>query len=140
MTPTLRNHSILLLRISYVLFLFAIGADKIVHTNLIADWSQFVGPTLHSLLPFSIVTIVSIEGIVEIAIGILFLTKWVRTAGVLVIGTTLLICIDLFTLHFTVIALHDLLFCVGAIVLMAQPSFYRIKHKDEPWTEATVVT
>jgi hypothetical protein len=140
MTSPFRNHSILLLRLSYVVFLLAIGADKIVHTNLIANWEQFVGPVLHTLLPFSIVTIVSIEGLIEIAIGILFLTKWVRTAGVLVIATTLTLCIDLFTLHFVVIALHDLLFCVGAIVLMSQPSFYRIKHKDEPWAEATVVT
>lgn len=138
---TAGNFSIMLLRLSYAAFLLLIGVDKILHINMIADWEQFIGPTLHTLLPLPTVTIVSIEGIIEIALGILLLTTWIRFGAVVLLLTTALMCADLFMLHFYDLAIRDVLFCSGVIVLISHyNSLYHAKFAVTPFSEVAPVT
>jgi uncharacterized membrane protein len=111
-------YSTWLIRISYALFLFVIGIDKIAHLNLIGNWEQFAGPVIHTLLPVPTSTIVTVEGIVEIVLCIALLSKWFRVGVVVFLATTFLIWIDLVVLHFYNLALRDLLLGVGSVVLL----------------------
>lgn len=111
--------SIMVLRFLFAAYLLAIGADKILHTDIISVWTSLVGPVIHTLLPLPLVTVVSIEGIVEIILGVVLLTTWIRIGSIILLLTTLLLCVDLFILGINNLALHDLLFCAGVVVLFS---------------------
>jgi uncharacterized membrane protein len=116
-----------LLTYTFVLFLFIIGFDKIIQTDFISNWQLLVGPIVHFLLPFSVGLIVMIEGVLEIILGILLLTRWkVLSLGLLVI-TIALIVADLFILHYYNLAIREviLIFMCGAIYLLEETTDWR---------------
>lgn len=111
------HHSIILLRLSCALFLFLIGLDKLLHTNIIGPWESYAGPVIHALLPFTLITVISIQGIVEIVLAVGIVTRWIRPTILLLLLTSVPVIIDLFILHYYQIALRDLIFAVAAAVL-----------------------
>ncbi|CAN5733651.1 hypothetical protein BH11PAT2_BH11PAT2_07280 [soil metagenome] len=138
---TAGNLSIMLLRLSYAAFLVVIGIDKILHTDMIAPWVMYIGPVIHTILPVSPVTVISVEGLIEIALGIVLLTTWIRLGAIFLLVTTLLLCVDLFLLGFYNLALHDLLFCAGTFVLISHyNSVYKAKFEITPFSEVAPVT
>lgn len=126
--PTERNRAGIVLTYTFVVFLFCIGLDKIVQTNLITNWQLIVGPTVQFLLPFSLGTVVMIEGAVEILLGILLLTRWKKYSIAVLVVTILLVIVDLFILHFYNLAIHEAMFIavLAAIYLLDQESAHSV--------------
>ena len=89
-----------ILTYTFTVFLFCIGADKILQTNLITDWQLLVGPFTHFLLPLSAGSIVMVEGAIELSFGILLLTRWKGITLILLAATILPVIGDLFYLHY----------------------------------------
>ena len=108
-----------ILTYSFVVFLFCIGLDKIVQTNLITSWQQIVGPAVHFLLPFSLGSVVMIEGAVEMLLGILLLTRWKKYGLAGLIVTIFLVIIDLFILRYYNLAVHEGMFIAVLIAIYA---------------------
>jgi len=108
-----------LLRWSFGVFLFLIGADKVSHTNLVAEWERFVGPLALAVFPFPPQGIVLAQGCIELALAILILfTPYVRLATALFIASILAVIVDLLFLGNIILILRDLLVIVAGAVLM----------------------
>lgn len=109
---------------TFAVFLFCIGLDKIVQTNLITNWQLIVGPVVHFLLPFSLGSVVMIEGVIEVLLGILLLTPWKKYSLAVLVVTILLVTIDLFILRYYNLAVHEGMFIAAliAIYLLDQES------------------
>jgi hypothetical protein len=101
-----------LLICAFVVFLFVIGADKVFHTNLIIGWQGLVGPVVRFLLPFSAHAIVSIEGLIEILLGLSLLTPWKVYGIAIIVATIFLVTIDLFILGFYSLAMREIMLIV----------------------------
>ena len=106
-----------LLTYTFVVFLFAIGADKIMQANVITDWQTLVGPLTNFLLPRSAGNIVMVEGVVEIMLGVLLLTTWKRTALVILIVTICIIVVDLFALHYNNLAIREIILIIVCVAM-----------------------
>lgn len=107
----------MLLKYAYGAVVLLIGLDKLFRTNLIVDWEQYVAPQVAAALPFSVGTFLAIMAIIEIAVGILLLSKWTRFAAYLSAAWLVLIAVDLLMLGLVDIAARDILLAVGAIAL-----------------------
>jgi uncharacterized membrane protein YphA (DoxX/SURF4 family) len=112
------------LRLAYGLVPIVAGLDKF--TNLLTDWTQYLSPLVARVVPAS--TFMSIVGIIEIAAGVLVLTRWTRI-GAYVVGAWLVaIALNLVTTgRYFDIAVRDLVMAVGAFTLarlaeLAQPA------------------
>ena len=110
------NSSWWALRLVYGLVPIVAGVDKF--TNLLTDWPQYLSPLVTSMLPVSASTFMHLVGIIEIAAGVLVLTKLTRI-GAYVVGAWLLaIAINLLTTgRYFDIAARDVALAVGAYVL-----------------------
>jgi hypothetical protein len=106
-----------LLRYTYAVFLLVMSVDKLVQVRFIDNWDKFIGPAVHALLPISNGAIVSFEGIVELGIIVLLLTKWFRIGILILIVAIIPVWIDLMILGFYDFALHDFVISMGAVVL-----------------------
>ena len=107
-----------LLTYTYVVFLFAIGFDKIVQTDLISSWQILVGPLTRFLLPFlSLGSIVMLEGVIEIALGILLLTRFKIAALGFLVVTIAIVIVDLFMLHYYNLAIREIILVVGCFAM-----------------------
>lgn len=75
---TTQNNQILKQTFTIMKYVFVIvpivaGADKF--TNILVDWTQYINPSLASLLPFSGSTFMYIVGVIEIIAGLIVLKK-----------------------------------------------------------------
>lgn len=104
------------LRFSYGAVLLLAGLDKIFATNVIAAWSSYISPQVMNVLP-SVGAFLFSMGVVEVAVGLMLLTKFQRVAAYLSIAWLLLISINLILLGMLDIAIRDILLAVGALVL-----------------------
>ena len=102
---------------SFAVFLFCIGFDKIIQTNLITNWQQIVGPVVHFLLPVNLGLVVMIEGMIEIFSGILLLTHWKKYSLLLLVSTITIVVIDLFMLRDYNLAIHEIMFVVVCVAI-----------------------
>jgi uncharacterized membrane protein YphA (DoxX/SURF4 family) len=123
------EQSWLALRLTYGLVAFLAGMDKFF--NLLANWNAYVNPAIGDLLPVSRSALVHSVGIIEIAVGLLILTRWTRTGAylasvwLLVIAANLLLSGSYFD-----IAVRDAALSVGAWTLarlseLRQPADHR---------------
>ncbi|HEV8629362.1 MAG TPA: hypothetical protein VGV61_03525 [Thermoanaerobaculia bacterium] len=112
--PTLRS-LYLPLRLTYGLVPLLAGLDKFF--GFLADWPHYLAPALAGLLPFSTATFFAIVGVVEMAVGVLVLTRWPRLGAFLAMGWLVLIAFDLVLAGFYDIAVRDLAMAVGAYTL-----------------------
>jgi hypothetical protein len=103
------------LQLTYGLVPLLAGLDKF--TNLLTDWSQYLAPWLADLLPFSPDVFLGIVGVIEIAVGLLVLTRWTRIGAWLAAGWLCAIALQLVTMGLFDIAVRDLAMAVGAYAL-----------------------
>lgn len=115
----IKNYTIAnsVLTYSFAVFLFCIGFDKIVQTNLITNWQQIVGPAVHVLLPINLGSIVMIEGAIEIILGVLLLTPWKKYSLGLLVSTIAIVVVDLFLLQDYNLAIHEIMFVVVCVAI-----------------------
>lgn len=104
-----------ILRLSYGIVPIVAGLDKF--TNLLTNWSDYLGTNIQSMLPLSAVAFMKIVGIIEILAGILVLVKPLAGAYLVMVW---LICIALqliFGGHYFDVAVRDLVMAMGAFTL-----------------------
>jgi uncharacterized membrane protein YphA (DoxX/SURF4 family) len=105
-----------LLRIGYGLVPIAAGADKF--TNQLTDWEQYLSPAIKKALPIDGGTFMKLVGVVEIAAGVLVLSRWTKVGALLVAGWLGAITAQLISSrdHYDVAA-RDALLALGAVAL-----------------------
>lgn len=104
-----------ILRWTYGLVPIVAGADKFMH--LLADWDNYLAPSIANLLPLSPQNFMYLVGIIEIAAGLLVLAK--PRIGSLVVAIWLVgIAINLLmTGQYYDIAVRDTVMAIGAFSL-----------------------
>jgi uncharacterized membrane protein YphA (DoxX/SURF4 family) len=91
------------------------GLDKF--TNILTDWSQYISEGFAGVLPFEPSTFMMIVGVIEIAAGILVLTKtkigaYVVSAWLVAIALTLI-----FSWSYVDVAVRDLVMAIASFSL-----------------------
>jgi hypothetical protein len=105
-----------LLKLTYGVVPIVAGADKF--TNLLVDWKQYLSPTLVELMPFSPSTFMMIVGLIEIAAGMLVLSKFTKLGAYVVSAWLVAIGLALVTTgKFFDVAVRDIVMAVGAFAL-----------------------
>lgn len=102
-----------LLKYTFVIVPIVAGADKF--TNLLTDWTQYINPSIESLLPFSASVFMMIVGVIEIVAGIIVLKKteiggYIVAAWLTAIALTLLI-----GFNYVDVAVRDLVMAIAAL-------------------------
>jgi uncharacterized membrane protein YphA (DoxX/SURF4 family) len=104
------------LRLTYGLIPIAAGLDKFL--NILTSWEQYVSPTVVQLLPFSAITFMHIVGIIEIAAGIIVLSRFTTLGAYVVSAWLVSIAASLiFSGHYFDVAVRDIVMAVGAYSL-----------------------
>ena len=115
MDPNL-NTSWWALRLTYGLVPIVAGIDKF--TNLLTDWTAYLSPLVVNLLPFSASTFMMLVGVIEIAAGVLVLTRYARIGAYVVSAWLVAIALNLLTTgQYFDIAVRDVVMAVGAFTL-----------------------
>jgi uncharacterized membrane protein YphA (DoxX/SURF4 family) len=110
------NSSWWALRLAYGLVPIVAGLDKF--TNLLTRWTDYLSPLATRILPFAPSTFMHIVGVIEIAAGILVLTRYTRYGAYVVAAWLLLIALNLLTTgQYFDVAVRDVVMAVGAFVL-----------------------
>jgi uncharacterized membrane protein YphA (DoxX/SURF4 family) len=116
------DQSWLALRLTYGLVAFLAGLDKFF--NLLTNWNAYLNPALADLLPVSRSALLHSVGIVEMAVGILILTRWTRIGAYVASVWLLSIAFSLFlSWSFFDIAVRDVALSVGAWTLARLTEF-----------------
>lgn len=104
------------LRLTFGVIPIVAGVDKFF--NLLTQWEQYLSPLALRALPFSGSAFMRIVGVVEIAVGILVLTRWTRIGAYVASSWLLLIAVNLLsTGHFLDIAARDVAMSIAAYAL-----------------------
>src|SRR4051794_5162708 len=101
--------------LTYGLVPLLAGLDKFF--NLLTDWSKYLSPWIAHLLPLSTPTFLHLVGNIEIAVGVLVLTRWTRLGAWIAAAWLVLIALNLVTMGLFDIAVRDLAMAVGAYTL-----------------------
>ena len=101
--------------LTYGLVPLLAGLDKFL--NLLTDWPKYLSPAIAHLLPVSPETFMHAVGIIEIAVGLLVLTRWTRLGAWIAAAWLVAIAVNLITLGLYDIAVRDLAMAVGATTL-----------------------
>ncbi len=101
--------------LTYGLVPLLAGLDKFF--NLLADWPKYLAPWMANLLPVSAPTFLHVVGIIEIAVGLMVLTRWPRVGAWIAMAWLALIAVNLITMGLFDIAVRDLAMAVGASTL-----------------------
>jgi uncharacterized membrane protein YphA (DoxX/SURF4 family) len=101
--------------LTYGLVPFLAGLDKFL--NLLTDWPKYLSPWVAELLPVSAQTFMYVVGIIEIAVGLMVLTRWTRLGAWIAAVWLVLIAGNLATMGLFDIAVRDLAMAVGAYTL-----------------------
>jgi hypothetical protein len=101
--------------LTYGLVPLLAGLDKFF--NLLTDWPKYLSPAIAGLLPVSAETFMHAVGIIEIAVGLIVLTRWTRLGAWIAAAWLVLIALNLVTLGLYDIAVRDLAMSVGAYTL-----------------------
>jgi hypothetical protein len=105
----------LALRWTYGLVPLLAGLDKFF--NLLADWSSYLSPGIASLLPVAPTTFMYFVGIVEMAVGVMVLTRWTKYGAYLAAVWLTAIAGNLVLAGTLDVAVRDLAMAVGAYTL-----------------------
>jgi len=101
--------------LTYGLVPLLAGLDKFL--NLLTDWPKYLSPWMAGLLPVSAETFMHAVGIIEIAVGLMVLTRWTRLGAWIAALWLVLIAGNLVTMGLFDIAVRDLAMAVGAYTL-----------------------
>jgi uncharacterized membrane protein YphA (DoxX/SURF4 family) len=92
------------------------GLDK--YFNLLTDWTAYLNPLATKLLPISATTFMHIVGVVEIAAGLIVLSRWTRLGSYVVTLWLVAIALNLLVMgKFLDVAVRDLGLAVAAFTL-----------------------
>ena len=105
----------LALRIGIGLMALLAGLDKFF--NLLADWESYLSPLVAGLVLLSPSTLLAVVGVVEMAVGVMVLTRWTRLGALLAAAWLVLIALQLVTMGLFDVAVRDLAMAVGAYTL-----------------------
>ena len=110
------NSSWWALRLTYGLVPVVAGLDKF--TNILSPWADYLNPLVPRVLGVAPSTFMHLVGVVEVAAGLLVLSRLTRYGAYVVAAWLLLIAINLVTTgHFLDVAVRDVVMAVGALVL-----------------------
>ena len=104
-----------MLRLTFGIVPIVAGLDKF--TNLLANWSGYLGTNITGMLPINATAFMKIVGIIEIAAGIIVLIRPLIGAYIVMVW---LICIALQLIiggHYFDVAVRDLVMAIGAFTL-----------------------
>jgi uncharacterized membrane protein YphA (DoxX/SURF4 family) len=134
-----RVHSVQqILRVLFGVVPVVAGADKFF--NLLTNWEQYVNPTVERLLPFSNTTFMHIAGVIEIAAGLIVLSRFTTIGAYLVSAWLALIAISLIASgHYIDVAVRDLVMSASAYSL-ATLSRARQEQSGTNYRQATART
>jgi len=106
----------LFLRLGFGLVPIVAGIDKF--TNLLTDWTQYLSPLVHRLVPLSASATMHAVGVIEVAAGVLVLSRWTRLGAYIVSAWLVCIALQLLTTgRYFDIAARDLVMAIGAFAL-----------------------
>ena len=103
------------LRVCFGLVPLLAGLDK--YFNLLADWPHYLSPLAVSVLPVAPPTAMHVIGVVEIAVGIMVLSRWTLAGSVIAAAWLVAIALNLVAAGFFDIAVRDLVLAVAAYTL-----------------------
>jgi uncharacterized membrane protein YphA (DoxX/SURF4 family) len=103
------------LKMTYGLVPIVAGLDKF--TNLLVDWSRYLSPAMLKALPVGAETFMMLVGVIEIAAGILVLSKFTRWGAWVVSAWLVCIALNLIFGGYYDIAVRDVSMAVGAFGL-----------------------
>jgi hypothetical protein len=107
-----------LLRIGFGVAPALAGLDKILRTNLLADWPSYISPLAAGVLPVSGDVFMQVVGVIEVAVGIAILTVATRLGAYVASVWLVLIALNLISSgQFFDIAVRDVLMAVAAYTL-----------------------
>lgn len=110
------NSSWWALRIGIGLMAFLAGLDKFF--NILANWSMYLSPFFHHLLPVTDKTFLHLAGIIEMIVGLAILTRWTRIGAYVASAWLLLIAVNLVSSGgFFDVAVRDVEIAIAAFVL-----------------------
>src|SRR5215207_7527788 len=101
--------------LTYGLVPLLAGLDKFL--NLLTDWPQYLSPWVAGLLPVSPQAFMHVVGVIEIAVGLMVLTRWTRLGAWIAAAWLVAIALNLVTLGLFDIAVRDVAMAVGAYTL-----------------------
>ncbi|HEX8823066.1 MAG TPA: DoxX family protein, partial [Archangium sp.] len=108
------NQSWWALKIAFGVVPIVAGLDKFF--NLLTNWEQYLSPLVARVIPAS--TFMHAVGIIEIAAGLLVLSKLTRLGAYVVAAWLVGIALNLLGMgHYFDIAVRDLVMAVGAFTL-----------------------
>jgi len=100
------------LRLAYGIVPLAAGLDKFF--NLLVDWTVYISPPVEALLPFSGTVFMYMVGVIEVAVGVMVLTRWAKLGSYLAAAWLAAIAVNLILNGNLDIAVRDLVMAVGA--------------------------
>ena len=105
-----------LLRLTFGLVPVAAGLDKFF--NLLTLWTQYLDPRFARFLPFSPETFMHIVGVIEIAAGLIVLSRF-RTVGAYIVSAWLAVIAVTLIMSgkYLDVAVRDLVMSIGAYAL-----------------------
>ena len=108
------NQSWWALKLAFGVVPIVAGLDKFF--NLLTNWEQYLSPLVAHVVPAS--TFMHVVGIIEIAAGLLVLSRLTRVGAYVVSAWLVGIALNLLTTgHYFDIAVRDLVMAVGAFTL-----------------------
>ena len=107
-----------MLRIGFGLAPVLAGLDKILRTNLLADWPSYISPLASAVLPMSGDAFMQIVGAIELVVGLAVLTVATRIGAYVAAAWLVAIAVNLVTTgQYFDIAVRDVLMAVAAYTL-----------------------
>lgn len=103
------------LKLCYGLVPLIAGVDKFF--NLLTDWSKYLPHPIVEILPMSPEAFMMVVGVIEIAAGIIVLTKFTRLGAYIVAAWLVAIALVLVIGGYYDIAVRDLAMALGAYTL-----------------------
>lgn len=104
------------LRLGFGIVPIAAGLDK--YFDLLARWEMYLNPLVPKLLHIEAVTFMHVVGVIEIAAGVLVLSRFTRYAAYIVMLWLIGIALNLITQGaFLDIAVRDIAMSLGAFAL-----------------------
>jgi uncharacterized membrane protein YphA (DoxX/SURF4 family) len=111
------------------------GADKFF--NLLTNWSQYINPRIEPLLPFSPARFMHLVGIIEIAAGLIVLSRFTRVGAYVVSAWLAAIALSLIASgNYLDVAVRDLVMSASAFSLAtlskreSEPSTHSYERRD----------
>lgn len=106
------EHVATALRVVYSAVPVVAGADKF--TNLLVDWTHYIPAPVEGLLPMSPAAFMGVVGVIEIAAGLLVMSRWTKIGAWVVSAWLVAIAVNLILGGYYDIAVRDLVMAIGA--------------------------